>query len=130
MIRVLLVDDQPTVLQGLRMRLALEPDLKIVGEARNGAEALAMAPLLRPDVVLMDVEMPGIDGIEATEALRRTPTQMAVVLLTIHDDAATRARARQAGVTGFVSKHDSSDAVVAAIRRGAADPATRLPSAL
>jgi YesN/AraC family two-component response regulator len=70
MIRVLLVDDQPVVRRGLRVRFQLEPDLQVVGEASTSREALTLAQTLSPDVVLMDIEMPGMDGIEDTAALR------------------------------------------------------------
>jgi two-component system, NarL family, response regulator LiaR len=69
-IRLLVVDDRPTVRTGLRIWLALEPDLEVVGEASDGSEAISLTQALRPDVVLMDVEMPGMDGISATAALR------------------------------------------------------------
>src|SRR5438445_7643898 len=86
MIRVLLVDDQPVVLRGLRVRFQLEPDMQVVGEASTGREALALAQTLSPDVVLLDIEMPGMDGIEATAALRVVVPQSAVVILSIHAD--------------------------------------------
>ncbi len=70
MIRVLLVDDQPVVRRGLRVRFQLEPDMQVVGEASTGREALTLAQTLTPDVVLLDIQMPGMDGIEATAALR------------------------------------------------------------
>ena len=72
-IRLLVVDDRPTVRTGLRIWLALEPDLEVVGEASDGSEAISLTQALRPDVVLMDVEMPGMDGISATAALRSLP---------------------------------------------------------
>ncbi|MBI2323175.1 MAG: response regulator transcription factor, partial [Chloroflexi bacterium] len=87
LLTVLLVDDRAAVRRGLRMRLALEPDLAIVGEACDGAAALALVPMVRPDVVLVDVAMPGMDGIAATAALRARAPRTAVVVLSIHDDA-------------------------------------------
>ena len=92
-VRLLLVDDEPAVRRGLRIWLALEPNLEVVGEAGRAAEAMLLAQALRPDVILMDVEMPGMDGISATAALRSVAPQSAVVILTLYDDAATRARA-------------------------------------
>ena len=77
MIRVILVDDQITVRHGLRMRLMLEPDMLVVGEAGDGQEALHLALSLSPDVVLMDIEMPGMDGIAATEAMKAQAPQSA-----------------------------------------------------
>src|SRR5256714_4329238 len=93
MIRLLLVDDQPVVRRGLCLRFQLEPDMQVVGEASTGREALTLAQTLSPDVVLMDIEMPGMDGIEATAALRRVVPQSAVVILSIHTDRQTRVRA-------------------------------------
>ena len=116
-IRLLLVDDRPTVRRGLRIWLALQPDLEVVGEASHGAEAISLARALRPDVVLMDVEMPGMDGISATAALRSLAPQSAVVILTLHDDAATRTRAREVGAAAFVAKHQMEETLLAEIRR-------------
>lgn len=117
MIRVLLADDEPVVRRGLRARFQLEPDLLVVGEASTGAEALHLAHELVPDVVLMDVEMPDMDGIAAAAALRGMVPYCAVVILSIHDDALTRARARTAGAVAFVEKRGSPDALMAAIRQ-------------
>ena len=119
MIRVLLVDDQVAVRSGLRMRLALEPDIAVVGEGDDGATALALAPALRPDVILMDIELPQMDGISATAALRDLVPSAAVVILSIHDGSATRARARAAGAADFVGKHEAGDRLPEAIRRAA-----------
>ena len=119
MIRLLLVDDQPAVRRGLGIRLHLEPDIQIVGEASTGREALSMAREIKPDVVLMDVEMPEMDGIEATAALRMAALQSAVVILSIHDDAQTRRRAQAAGAVAFVEKRGATDSLLAAIRQAA-----------
>ncbi len=122
MIRILLVDDQQCVRQGLMMRLALEADLQVVGEASDGAQALELIPLLHPDVVLMDVEMPGMDGIAATVALREQALQSAVVMLSLHDDDALRARALSAGAVAFAPKHISCNRVIEIIRTVAVCP--------
>ncbi len=119
MIRLLLVDDQPAVRRGLGMRLVLEPDMLVVGEASTGREALTLAQKLSPDVVLMDVEMPGMDGIETTAALRATASQSAVVMLSIHDDKLTRTRAQAAGAVAFVEKRGTTENLLAAIRQAA-----------
>lgn len=119
MIRVLLVDDQPVVRRGLRERFHLEPDMQVVGEASTGREALNLAQTLTPDVVLMDIEMPDMDGIEATAALRRVVPQSAVVILSIHDDAQTRGRAQAAGAVAFVEKRGATDSLLVAIRQAA-----------
>ena len=119
MIKILLVDDQPAVRDGLRMRLELEPDLTIVGEARDGLEAVALAQALVPDVVVMDVEMPGLDGIGATRQLRAKTPSMAIVMLSIHCDMTTQANAREAGAIAFVEKRAAIDVLLAEIRRAA-----------
>ncbi|MBN1977231.1 MAG: response regulator transcription factor [Anaerolineae bacterium] len=118
-IKILLVDDQPAVRDGLRMRLALEPDLTIVGEAHDGQEAVILAQALVPDVVVMDVEMPGLDGIEAARQLRERDPTMAIVMLSIHCDATTQSRAREAGARAFVEKRAAIDVLLAEIRRAA-----------
>lgn len=119
MIRLLLVDDQPAVRRGLGMRLVLEPDMLVVGEASTGREALTLAQKLSPDVVLMDVEMPDMDGIETTAALRATASPSAVVMLSIHDDTLTRTRAQAAGAVAFVEKRGATQGLLAAIRQAA-----------
>jgi DNA-binding NarL/FixJ family response regulator len=117
MITTLLVDDQPAVRQGLRMRLALEPDVRVVGETDNGATALDLIAALDPDVVVMDVEMPVLDGLAATATLRDTASRCGVVILTIHEDAETHRRAFAAGAGAFIGKHQDVDCLPAAIRR-------------
>jgi DNA-binding NarL/FixJ family response regulator len=120
MITLLVVDDQPSVRRGLRMRLALEPDLRTLGEACNGLEALAAVRSLQPDVVLMDVDMPHMDGIEATQTLAVLAPRTAVVILSIYDDEATRRRAQAAGAAAFVGKQAGDLALLDAIHRAAA----------
>ena len=119
MIRLLLVDDQPAVLRGLRARFYLEPDLQMVGEANTGREGLTLAQTLLPDVVVMDIEMPGMDGIEATAALHTFVPQSAVVILSIHTDRQTHVRAQEAGAVAFVEKRGTSDTLLVAIRQAA-----------
>ena len=116
-IRLLLVDDRPDVRKGLRIWLALDPNMEVVGEASDGAEAISLARTLRPDVILMDVEMPGMDGISATAALRSAAPQSAVVILTLYDDATTRTLAREAGAAAFVAKHQMEETLLAEVRR-------------
>jgi DNA-binding NarL/FixJ family response regulator len=119
MIRLLLVDDQPSVRQGLRMRLTLEPDITVVGEASTGREAMTLVQQLAPDIVLIDVEMPEMDGIEAAAVMRASTPQSAVVMLSIYDDVSTRARAHAAGAVAFVTKSGAIEVLVATIRQAA-----------
>jgi len=125
MIRVLLVDDQAVVRRALRGRFQLEADIEVVGEASSGSEALVLAQSLTPDVVLMDVEMPEMDGIAATAALRRVIPQSAVVMLSIHDDAPTRERALAAGAVALVEKRGATETLLAAIRQAAGQARNR-----
>jgi DNA-binding NarL/FixJ family response regulator len=119
LIKLLLVDDQPAVRHGLRMRLALEPDVAVVGEAADGAAALRAVQTLAPDVVVMDVVMGEMDGLAATAALGVGGPAPAVVVLSLYDDAATRRRALEAGAAAFVGKHETAEVLLAAIRRAA-----------
>ena len=98
------------------MRLLLEPDMTVVGEASNGKEALALVQQICPDVVLMDIEMPDMDGISTTALLRTMVPQSVVVILSINDDSVMRARAQKAGAMAFVEKRGSMEALLAAIR--------------
>lgn len=116
MIKLLLVDDQPSVRMGLRMRLSLESDVTIVGEAGDGEAALSLAQTLHPDVIVMDVQMPRMDGISATAALRSIAPGTSVVLLSLYDDDATRARGQAAGALALVQKQGTMDALLTAIR--------------
>jgi DNA-binding NarL/FixJ family response regulator len=116
-IKLLLVDDEAAVRRGLRMRLSIEPDIEVVGEAGDGAAAIEMVAALHPSVVLMDVEMPVMDGIAATGEITGNGT--AVVMLSMHDDAATIARAMAAGAAAFVAKQSMDDSLLTAIRAAA-----------
>ncbi len=119
MATLLLVDDQPAVRLGLRMRLRLEPDLIVIGDAGDGQAALVLAMAQHPDVVVLDLEMPGMDGIATTLALRSAAVSGAVVILSIHNDATSRNRALAAGATAFVEKTGGIEPLLEAIRRAA-----------
>jgi DNA-binding NarL/FixJ family response regulator len=114
-IRLLLVDDQRLMREGLRILLELEPDLRIVGEATNGQSALEAYAELKPDVVLMDVRMPGMDGVEATWRLHERWPEARVIILTTFDDDEYVFEGLRAGARGYllkdVSGHDLADAV-------------------
>ena len=116
-IRVLLVDDQPVIRQGLRLRMATEADIAVIGEAGDGDAALDLAAALAPDVIVMDIAMPGIDGIETTRHIRAAVPGSTVVILSLSDDDATRARAAEAGAAAFVAKHEADGLLLATIRR-------------
>ena len=102
------------------MRLQLEADITVVGEAKDGLDAVRAAGELSPDVLVMDYEMPHMDGIEATRALNTAGTPVSVVMLSIHDTTAVRRAAANAGVRAFIAKHEPSERLLAAIREAAA----------
>lgn len=114
-IRLVLVDDQAGVRRGLCLRLELEPDLVVVGEAGNGAEALTLVQAKHPDVVVMDIGMPVMDGFAATEALQWVVPRCAVVMLSMSEDKLTHTYARATGAA-FVSKHEPVEMLIDAIR--------------
>lgn len=114
--RVVLADDQPLVRTGLRMILAAEPDIEVVGEAADGAEAIALCAELRPDVVLMDVRMPDVDGIEATRAVTAFDEPPRVLVLTTFDLDEVVYDALRAGASGFLLKDAREDRLTTAIR--------------
>jgi DNA-binding NarL/FixJ family response regulator len=116
---VLVVDDDPVVRFGLTMMLRGAPDLRVVAEAGDGAEALALAERRAPDVVLMDIRMPGTDGLTATERLRRRPQAPQVVVLTTFDADEHVLRALRAGAAGFLLKDTPPDELVLAVRQAA-----------
>jgi len=119
-IRVLVVDDHGVVRQGLRMYLALDPELDVVGEASNGAEALRLSHELEPDVVLMDLLMPVMDGISATAAIRRELPEVEVIALTsVLEDSAVYG-AMRAGATGYLLKDTEAADLCRAIKAAAA----------
>jgi DNA-binding NarL/FixJ family response regulator len=117
---VLVVDDDPVVRFGLTMMLRGAPDIRVVAEAGDGAEAIELAERHAPDVVLMDIRMPGTDGLTATETLRRRPRSPQVVVLTTFDADAHVLRALRAGAAGFLLKDTPPDELVLAIRHAAA----------
>jgi DNA-binding NarL/FixJ family response regulator len=114
-IRVLLVDDDPRVRAGLQMMLAGAPQLEVVGEADNGRSALAGAAQYQPDVVLMDIRMPQVDGIDATRLLRSETRPPEIIVLTTFDADELVLRALQAGAAGFLLKNTAPGDIVRAI---------------
>ncbi len=118
-IRVVLVEDNQVFREGLELVLGLRSDIEIVGAAEDGAEAVALARELRPDVVLMDYRLPGMDGVEATAALLRAYPDTAVIGLTASANVRERQALTEAGAVACLSKDDDLDEIVAAIRRAA-----------
>ncbi|NOH02727.1 MAG: response regulator transcription factor [Chloroflexi bacterium] len=116
MITIVLADDQPAIRYGLRLRLSLEDDIQIVGAARDGNEALSVVSRLKPDIVIMDLEMPVMDGLAAAKELKSLAPETQVIILTIHDDETSRQKAREAGAAGFVSKHADETVLLNTIR--------------
>lgn len=115
-IRVLLVEDHQVVREGIRSLLAGEADFEVVGEASDGNEAVQQVEAKSPQVVVMDISLKGMDGIEAMKRLLKSRPQTQVVALTMHDDAATVDRALRAGARGYVLKGSGIHSLVAAIR--------------
>jgi DNA-binding NarL/FixJ family response regulator len=127
-IRVLLVDDQSLVRMGFRMILEAETDITVVGEAGDGAAAVSMAAALRPDVVLMDVRMPGVDGIDATAAITAAGEAAKVLILTTYDLDHYVYAGLRAGASGFLLKDAPPPDLLAAIRTVADGAAVLAPS--
>ena len=115
-ISVLIVDDMARVRQGLQTILQLSAGFEVVGEASDGLEAIQAAEKLRPDVVLMDLEMPVLGGLEATRRIKEQHPEIGVVILTIHGSDKVREQAMSAGSDAFIEKEAPTERLVAAIR--------------
>ena len=116
--RLLIADDHDLVRRGLRGLLRREPDFEIVGEAENGKEAVELCRSLAPDLVLMDVRMPGMDGLEATRAIKQERPEIGVLMVTMHDDPDYMLEAIKAGAAGYVLKDASWEDLTTSVRRG------------
>ncbi|HSO70820.1 MAG TPA: response regulator transcription factor [Arachnia sp.] len=119
-VRLVLVDDHPVVRRGLRALLDTIDEVEVVGEAADGDSAVREAQLLHPDVILMDIRMPVLDGVEATRRISAAVPEVAVLVLTMYDDDATVLTAMRAGARGYLLKGAEQDEIVAAIRAVAA----------
>ncbi|MFF3410536.1 response regulator [Streptomyces sp. NPDC002742] len=126
-VRVVLADDQPLVRSGLRVIMADYPDLEVVGEAATGAEAVQLVRDVSPDVVVMDIRMPGMDGIEATRLITAGPATTRVLVLTTFDEDDHVYGALRAGASGFLVKDMALDDILAAIHVVAAGDALIAP---
>ncbi|MEZ0068251.1 DNA-binding NarL/FixJ family response regulator [Streptacidiphilus sp. MAP12-20] len=127
-IRVVLADDQPLVRSGLRVLINDHPDLHVVGEAGSGDEAIRLVGELKPDVVVMDIRMPGMDGIEAARQITAGPETARIVMLTTFDDDQYVYGALRAGASGFLVKDMALEEILSAIRVVAAGEALIAPS--
>ena len=124
MISVVLVDDEQALRRGIRFILEGAPDIEVVAEASNGRDGVARVTDLRPDVVLMDIRMPVMDGIEAAGQLRASAPDIPVVMLTAFDTDAFIVDALRAGAMGFLLKTIEPEGLVSAVRAAAAEPAS------
>ena len=126
-LKILLVDDSRSFLRAVRFILDTQPGVEVVGQAHDGHEALAQAERLRPDLVLLDIVMPGMDGFETAHALKTGPSPPRIVFLSLHDNAAYRARARLHGAEAFVSKENVVVELLPVIQALAAGSAAEYP---
>ena len=117
MIKILIVDDQAAVRKGLKMQLSLEADLLVVGEAENGSQALEMVPSMKPDVIILDLEMPVLDGLRTLEKLRKEYPDIGVIMLSIHDYVDDQLRSKIEGASAFVVKSGDPSQLIGEIRR-------------
>ncbi|WP_171014105.1 response regulator transcription factor [Chitinivorax sp. B] len=122
-IRILLVDDHTLFRSGIKALLSRQPEFEIVGEASDGVEGVKRAVVLRPDVVLLDLNMPGLSGIEAVQLIVQDAPDTAVIMLTVSEDADDLARALKAGARGYLLKNIDADYLKQAIQRAAAGEA-------
>ena len=128
-IRVMIVDDQPVVRSGLAAFLMVHPDLLLVGEASDGARAVRLCSQLRPDVILMDLMMPQMDGAAATEAIRKHHPQIQVIALTSFKEKDMVQRAMEAGAIGYLLKNVTADELANAVRAAYSGRPTLAPEA-
>lgn len=126
--KVLIADDHVIVREGVRMILAKERDIEVVGEAGDGEEALQLVESARPDVVIMDISMPGMSGIEATQKVRERHPKVSVLALTMHEDESYVFQLLRAGAAGYVLKRAAAQDLVQAVRAAARGEAFLYPS--
>src|ERR687895_1746192 len=117
LVRLLIADDHALVRQGLRGILEREQDIEVVGEAHNGREAVDLCRALGPNLVLMDVRMPEMDGLEATRIIKHESPEVGVLMVTMHDNQDYMREATKAGAAGYVLKDASGDELISAVRR-------------
>ncbi len=127
-IRLLLADDHMLIRDGLKKILSLEQGLKVIGEAQNGQEAVELAEKLLPDIILMDINMPVMNGIEATKIIKKKLPRVEIIALTIHDDEEYIYELFNAGISGYILKDVGSEELIKAIDRVSAGEAVFHPS--
>ena len=115
--RLLIADDHPLLREGIRAMLSGEPDLEVIGEAQNGLEALEMCRTLRPDLILMDVRMPQMDGLEATRIIKEECPKTSILMLTVYEDPDYLWEAIRAGAAGYALKTSAAQELLEAVRR-------------
>jgi len=115
-IRILIADDQTITRTGIRVLLSAQAEIEIVGEAQNGEQAIELAASLQPDVILMDLRMPGINGIEATRRIHRTSPNIHILILTVFEDDTSVFPAIRAGARGYLLKNSEQDELLRAIQ--------------
>ena len=113
---ILLADDHAVLRSGLRLLLDAQADMKVIGEANNGSEALTLAARLQPDLILLDLTMPGLSGMETLPALRKAAPAARVLILTMHDDVGYLRQALQRGASGYVLKKAADSELISAVR--------------
>ena len=117
MIRVLLVDDDARVRRGWQMRLALEPDMMVVGTVEDLATAVSTAATTQPNVILLDIKLPDSSGLDGISHLRQAAPHCAIIIITVYDSVANQRQALSAGANAFISKQANFDQLLALIRR-------------
>src|SRR5512139_1294754 len=127
-IRILLVDDHAVVRSGLKMLLENEHDVEIIGEAASASEAIEAAIRLKPNVILMDIGLPDLSGIDATREIKKHSPEVAIVALTIHEDEEYFFKMLEAGATGYVPKRAAPEELITAIRAAATGQVYLYPS--
>jgi DNA-binding NarL/FixJ family response regulator len=115
-LKIVLADDHAVVRQGFRLILSQEPDMEVIGEARDGREAVRLAAELRPDLVIMDIAMPGINGVEATRQIRQNDPDCKVLILSMHRDAVYVRETLRCGAAGYILKESIDQDLLRAVR--------------
>ncbi len=127
-VRVLVAEDHAVVREGIRMILDAQPDVEVIGEARDGEEAVRLAHTLRPDVVIMDISMPKMNGVQATQELKRHHPEMQVLILTMHEEESYVFQLLRLGAAGYVLKRAAATDLVEAVRAASRGEAFLYPA--